>query len=110
MRKLTQSVRRVPGRPETAGNIGGLPGGMEGVGIADIEVAAARRDLGVVFRGKAQMQLDLAPAHKAIFRVCFARRAVGLHLETELPVMGKRRRYVPYRQDTLLTAWRKKSR
>jgi hypothetical protein len=36
------------------------------------------------------MQLDLAPAHKAIFRVCFARRTVGLHLETELPVMGKR--------------------
>ena len=59
---------------------------MEGVGTADIEVAAARRDLGVVLRGKAQMQLDLAPAHKAIFRVCFAQRAVGLHLETELPV------------------------
>ena len=38
--KLAQSIRRVAGPPETAGVLPGLPGGMEGVGIIDIEVAA----------------------------------------------------------------------
>ena len=36
MAKLAQAIRCVAGRPEPSGNIGGLPGGMERVGIADI--------------------------------------------------------------------------
>src|SRR4029077_2240589 len=80
--KLAQPVRRVSGRPKTAGDFGGLPGGMEGIGIADVEIAAARRDLRVVLGGKAQVQLDLAPADKAIFRVCVARGAGGWDLTT----------------------------
>jgi hypothetical protein len=67
--KLAQSIGRVHGRAETAGNLGGLPSGMEGVGIADIGVAATCRDFRIMLRRKAQMQLDLAPARKPIFWV-----------------------------------------
>ena len=88
-----------PGRPEATGDIGGLPSRIEGVGIADIEVAAACRDLWVMLWRKAQMQLDLAPAHKPIFGICFAGWPVGSHVKTQLSVMSECRRHVPHWQD-----------